>query len=530
MIVKNVFALKLSVLAVTALFATGAQALGTVSFPSTAAIPVAAVQYAGENISPTAATMFTLAPITYTMGVGRGAAGQDMTIIYTFPPGMTLPLAPPVPVFARAIGHIANPLIDCVPTVAVKRVGANEVVYSVTVNGSNLAGAGLIGINPGDTFTSAALMNFTSAVAPAAGSITTGSVVDVTVKLLDQVETACVDNAGLPATCSVSSRVASVANAADFWNSTTGIVGVMADTNQTTTNVNATIPLAGFVAQVGGTGGSPLADDSTTVAKAAVQVRTMIGAKQVGAPALAYALLAGDLVTVTVTDPTSFLGLAAAGLKFGTLPMTIIAATPTSASTAATAGNNPNFNATAAGGAALNNFVSYTSNATTPMGTSRVLGISGGVAPAAGIAHAFTPNATWWTWNSNGTILETPFFTNAVGYNNRFVFMNYSANAVTYSTQCLVETGNTAIAVLPTALVPNASTGTLAANGQTVIQSTNVCTITPALGGSLRGAVRFTINAPSSVVKGVYNTLNTVSGDMSSVEMARPTGGSSTQF
>jgi len=446
---------------------------------------------------------------------GNRVAGQDMTLIYTLPVGMTWATTP-IPTST-----------DATNVITLKRVGANEVVYSVTIGATPLVATNTF------TLTGATVTSAIPALAPAvavAGQLGVGSVVDLQVKLLDQVETACVDNAGLPANCFLTSRVASVANASDFWNNAAvpAAVGVASDLNNTTTNVNATIPLAGFLANL------TFPADTATVAAAAVEVRTALGPRDLTNTAN-YALVAGDLVTVTVTDPTSFLGLAATAgaLSFGTLPMTINALAPTTASTAATAGNNIiDFNRSTTDATAVPpttyasapNTVSYTSNATTPMGTSRVLSIAGAVAPAAGIAHAFTPNATWWTWNSNGTILETPFFTNAVGYTNRFVFMNYSANAVTYTATCLVETGVTATPVLPTALIPNASTGTLAANAQTVINSTNVCTVAgTALAPSTRGAVRFTINAPSSAVKGIYNSYATVSGNMDSAEMTRPT-------
>ena len=113
----------------------------------------------------------------------------------------------------------------------------------------------------------------------------------------------------------------------------------------------------------------------------------------------------------------------------------------------------------------------------------------------------------------NGTVLETPMFSNAAGYNNRFVFMNLGG-AAAYTTQCLVEAGKTAT---PGA----AATGTLAA-GQTVILSTNVCTVTGTATASgntaARGSIRFTIATPPEQVKGVYNSV-APNGSFDAIEM-----------
>ncbi len=159
--------------------------------------------------------------------------------------------------------------------------------------------------------------------------------------------------------------------------------------------------------------------------------------------------------------------------------------------------------------------VSYTSDATTPMGTTRVLSIAGSVAPTSGTGHAYTGNTAWWTWGSNGTVLETPWFTTYSGYISRFAFMNYGTNDVTYSVQCLAESGNTITASpIPT----GSNTGKLVHGEQTVVTATDVCNFS----GNTRGAVRFTINAPNTVVKGVYNVVNASSGSVSVTDLWRP--------
>ena len=113
----------------------------------------------------------------------------------------------------------------------------------------------------------------------------------------------------------------------------------------------------------------------------------------------------------------------------------------------------------------------------------------------------------------NGTVLETPMFSNAAGYNNRFVFMN-SGPAAAYTTECQVEAGKTATA-------GSAATGTLQP-GQNVILSTNVCTVTGTAtasgNGAARGSIRFTIATPPNLMKGVYNSV-APGGSFDAIEM-----------
>lgn len=484
----NNLTFKLSAVAVAVMLASGAQANGTVS-PTAAG--VGGVTYAVEAIG--AATAVTMPNIVYTLGVGRAATGQDMTIIYTLPTGATFNATPAVPVWTKVGG---GTLGGPTPAITLKRGGAgtNEVVYSVSVDPTSTG----TGIFATDTFTLTAPVIKSGAANLNAAAATLA----IQVKLLDQVETACVDNAGLPATCFVSSQVATMANASDFWNTATPAVGVANDTG-TVTDVNATVPLAGFVVAN---------DDTATVAKATVQVRNTTATVQNAANTAAYTLGATDLISITVTDPTGFLGLATNGLSYALATAVVFTPSGTTATRANIPGNDANLSA--------NRLFSYTSNATTPMGVSRVIQIAGGVTPAVGYAHAFTGNATWWTWGSNGTILETPMTAVTANFNNRYVFMNYGSSDVTYSTACLVETGKTAVA-------GTAATGTLKAGKQTVILAADVCTVTGTATGSgnaaARAGVRFTINAPSAIVKGVYNSVNNNTGAIDSIELVRPT-------
>jgi hypothetical protein len=484
--------LKLSAVAVAALVVTGAQANGTVTPTATGA--TGGVTYAMENI--TAATTLTAPAITYTMGVGRAATGQDMTIIYTLPAGSTFNATPAVPTFIATVPTIA------IPSVTLKRGGAGtaEVVYSVSIDPTS-TGAG---IHATDTFTltGATIKGGTNLAA-------NGATFDFQVKLLDQVETACVDNAGTTATCFATSRVATLAPAADFWNSfpTTPVVGVYSDSS-TTTDVNATVPLAGFVSTTDNVP-SAAGNDAAGVAKAIVWVKNTTSGVKNATNTGDYTLGATDLITITVTDPTGFLGLATGGLSYALATPVVFTPSGNTATRTNIPGNDASLNA--------NRVFSYTSDATTPMGVSRVLSIAGAVTPAAGISHNFTGNSSWWTWGSNGTILETAMSAYTAGYNNRFVFMNYGNNDVTYSSTCLVETGKTAV-------TGTAASGTLAHGKQTVIPAANVCTISGTSNGNAatRAGVRFTINAPSTVVKGVYNSVAT-NGSIDSIELVRPT-------
>lgn len=463
------------------LSAAGAQANGSV-VPTNLAAGGEAV-YAMEGIN---ATALTLPSIVYTMGVGRATAGQDMVIVYTLPTGVTFNITPAVPTFTAVASSAA-------PAITFKRggIGTNEAVYSVSIGATAMQATDKLTL---------ATPEITSG---AHGMTAAGSTLSVQVKLLDQVETACVDNAGSPTTCFLTSRVASLGKAADFVNGAAW--GVAADTG-TVTDVRATVPLAGFLAAN---------DDTATVAAATVKIVNTQPAVLSTAGA-AFTLGAADIVTMTITDPTSFLGKAAgnSGLYFAPLVSTAASAANTftisgTTATRALPGNTVGFN--------TNEFVMFTSDATTPMGVSRVLSIAGAVAPTAGIAHAFTGNTAWWTWGSNGTVLETSMFSNVAGYNNRFVFMNYGANPVTYSSTCLVEAGKTAVA-------GTKATGTLVV-GQNVILSADVCTITGAatVGGNTaaRGGARFTINAPASVVKGTYNSV-APNGSFDAIEMLPP--------
>ena len=107
------------------------------------------------------------------------------------------------------------------------------------------------------------------------------------------------------------------------------------------------------------------------------------------------------------------------------------------------------------------------------------------------------------TWTTNGTVLQSPMFSNANGYLSRFAITNVGATDAPYTTRCLSETANVAT-LNTTALGGNGtdnSTGTVPAGGQVVLTSTDVCTFS----GNSRGAVEFTVAGPVGNIHGSYN-------------------------
>lgn len=479
---NSTFIVKAAAAAAALACMTGAHATGTF------AVVGGTVLFSTEATGP--ATALTMPDVVYTIGVPRGIAGQDFAIIYKLPAGATFLATPANPVYVG----------PSTPTITLKRGGAgsNDVVFSVSPT--------VTGVIPGDTFT------LTLGVVNTHGMVGNGASFPVQVTILDQNETACVDNSGTPATCFKSATAASLAQSSNFL-TVGGVVGVTTDPGATTTNVNAVVPLAGFVVD------ATAPADTATVAAADLILKNTTFAVRNPTNTLDYTLLAADKATINITDPTGFLGLATPPGLFIDLDAD---------ATADTAGTGLNGNEifTISGTTASllidgNNVpnplrlstVYYTSNGVTPMGVSRVLGVSGSVNPTvAGIADLpWASNAAWWTWGSNGTVLETPFFTTFPGQNSRFVFMNYGTAPASYTAECLVEAGNTRT-------LGAGAAGTLGAGQQTVVQAPDVCTFS----GNTRAAVRFTVNAPNTVIKAVYNVVNQATGGQTTVEMLRP--------
>lgn len=434
--------------------------------------PAAPVNYAIESLTST--TDVTLATVVYRLDVPRTAA-QDFTIIYTLPAGYTFNATPAAPTLTTG----GTGAMTC----ALKRGGASqsEVVYDCDVTATT---------SIGDSINLAAAQLRDVGTAALLG--TAGNTVSLQAKLLEGGETACVDNAGTPGTCFVSRSVATSSAAVDFVQSPATTLGVVQDTGNTTTDVNAAspaVPLGGFVA-----GGAAPADTATTaIAQVFLSDNASPGLEPDGATD--YSMKVGDKYTYTISDPTGFLGLATDGLCLdvnnnGTLCEAGEIFTGT--------GNTKSLTVTLAAAGAPNAYrnISYRAAGTTSMGTSRTIGIAGTV-DVVGQDHALTGNASWWVWSSNGTQLQAPVFYNNSAFVSRFVLTNTGTVDASYSTRCFGETGTTAT-------LGTSSTGTIPAGGNVELISSNVCTLTSGGSAFPRGTVVFTVNAPTGNIQGSY--------------------------
>lgn len=121
--------------------------------------------------------------------------------------------------------------------------------------------------------------------------------------------------------------------------------------------------------------------------------------------------------------------------------------------------------------------------------------------------------ATSHTWTTNGTVLQSPWFSTASGYISRFVLTNTSSSPAPYSTVVRTETGNTAT-------LGSAATGTVPANGTLVITATDLVTFS----GNTRGTAIFTIAGAKSNIHGVYNIVNATTGSISATNMVTNNG------
>ncbi|MEJ6002196.1 hypothetical protein [Paucibacter soli] len=442
------------------------------------------VNYAVEAMAST--TPVTLGNVVYNMGVARTTT-QPFTLIYTLSSG-TFNATPAVPTAAGGTAAIVGS--------SLKRGGAgsNEVVYDIVVSGN---------ISATDTLT------LVAPVVVGHNLTTSGNAVSMSVKLLDTGETACVDNSGTPSTCAVTSARATAAKASGF-------DAAMATNDTTTvTDVGATVPLAGFVA---GTGAG-IGLDTATVAKVAVSVNNnTAGVKGTGG-VVDYTLVAGDTVTLTLTDATGFLGLKANKLCFDKDADTTLCEAgevfTVSGNTATLAGIPGNSAAFGIGGAASGT-LSFETDATTPMGVSRTIGLAGAVTPttAGAVGFSYAPNASFWQWSSNGTQLQSPWFTTYTGYQSNFFLTNTGTNPASYTARVLTETGNACTA-------GTGASGTIPANGQLFVSATGAAGLCSSMATATRGTAIFTINAPSATVQGGYNVV-APNGSISNQVLVRP--------
>ena len=108
------------------------------------------------------------------------------------------------------------------------------------------------------------------------------------------------------------------------------------------------------------------------------------------------------------------------------------------------------------------------------------------------------------------TILVAPYFSTAPGYTSQFVLANSGSTSAPYSIAVTTEDGNQAFL--------EQTTGTIPANGVVVL---NASSIVSSFSGASRAAATFTIQAPSSVVSGLYQIVDTTTGSISDSTLMR---------
>jgi len=273
------------------------------------------------------------------------------------------------------------------------------------------------------------------------------------------------------------------------------------------------VPLAGFVIQN---------DDTALIAAATVQIKnTMPGVKAAGDPAgNDYVLIAGDKVTVTIEDPTSFLGLSKNGLWWDLNDNLIadsdeIFTVSKDKATLTLPGNHEGFGA--------DHNIYYQVDGTTML-TERTLKISGKVDTSCGADHNLTRcydcNDVWWIWRCpKGVVLQAPFVQIPPGWYGRFVLTNDCTMDAKYTVRYLSEVGNK-MKPLPTVVDNPALSGTIQAKSTVVIDADKVLGVDDKT--RPRGTAIFVIDAPSACVQGLYQVVNVTGGAVSNHVMVRP--------
>lgn len=430
-------------------------------------------RYAVEDISNS--TVVTLADIVYDMGVGRNL-DQDFVVIYTLSEG-NFATTPAIPVVSGS-GAAA---------VALRRGGSgfDYVVYEFRVT---------------TAMTDAAIITLTAPTVAGGGLHIRGAQVAMQMELKDFGESAYIDQSG-----GVSSVRALAVSSSDFWIATPGTYGVLTDTATTINAVSTTIaPLTSFVD-----------DGDDDVYRAAATVQILNAHPQAARNALNtenYVLVAEDVATITVTDENGFLGLALNGLYYdlnddGDADTGEIFNVTGNSATLILAGDDID-------GAEHTLYYALPNNNTTQLGISRSLGISGNMNPGSTgvLDYAFTANAAFWQWDSNGTVLQAPLAQIPAGYLSRFVLA--AKNNTAPLTWAVVLTGENGNVVNPGAV----TSGTIPVNGTVVIDANTV------FSGSVypRCTATFTINGPRNVVQGLYQITNATTGSVSNYIMVEP--------
>lgn len=272
-------------------------------------------------------------------------------------------------------------------------------------------------------------------------------------------------------------------------------------------DVGAATPRTLFVEEGGATDVITSANDTDTTASAALYTVNNDANSTVEDFITA---VAGDTLTLTMTSSSDLGGLSAtAGASF-VEQIAASSGTVNNADTAFTLGTTNTMTSAAIAGTALPARGASTSDdiVLTVTGTSVITNRTFAGAAALNFASAqYADQAyslgTTHSWTTNGTVLQSPMFSNATGYLSRFAITNVGTTPAPYTTRCLAETANTAT-LNTTAAGGNGadnSAGTVPAGGQVVLTSTDVCTFS----GNSRGAIEFTIAGPVANIHGTYN-------------------------
>jgi hypothetical protein len=459
------FSLKLLAVAAASACGTAAMAGSMVVTPS---------KYAVEAITNSSAV--TLPAVALTIGVGR-TTSQDFTVVVKPKTGST---------FSAASCTTALPTFDDgtgsgTIAASLKRASTSECAYEIDVTANIAAG-------------DAANLTFTGLVLASHTLGTVGATETVAVGVWDLGETARIDNS------------------ADLTNTVgqtyQGVTLTATQDTGTTTNVDDSRgPLFGFLAAN---------DDTANIASANFALN--INGSLLTNAGVQFTNAALTNVTFTVTgdfDGVSTNFTAASNASVNAAAMTVTVAGSGASTTASFTATSAQLNATGD----TNGNVGLKTLGTKSLGTSRTYGLSAVVNPAlTGVADQnLAGNASWWVWGANAVELRSAFFNNDTTNGNftRFFFQNTGA-AAAYSAVCYSDDD------AKTVTYGTAKTGTMR-SGQTTIVAADICTFS----AGQRGAITFTVNAPVSNIKGVYQqALNGAAAGYIALE--RPYGNNNT--
>lgn len=405
----------------------------------------------------TSATNLAFAGQVYTMGIARNV-GQNFILRYNLSSGV--------------FGTGALALVDSVPanTTIVLRsggIGSNQVEFDI-----NVVAAG--GTAIGETFTLTGTVRF-----PAGSAV--GSAINITVDVRDVI--GVLDNVPGPFTRTLA---------------TLGAAATMTAATDNGTVINATVlpPLTQFVVANDDT--ALVATATVTTTKTVLTVRDATGLAD-------YVLLAGDLVTFTITGDFSGINQVAFDLNADAV---ITVGGGTAANEVFTVVGNTatlTVNGDRLGTAATT--IHFTKAAAAVL-SPRTFGIAATIAPAAGVSQnrsVATANATWFVWTQNGTTLLSPYITFSPGNSTKFRFTNSTNVAITILIAVVVDQGT---------ITQNVAQVVVPAGGSQQITLSDV----PAAGTGELGPIA-TLNTGTQPVRGkatftALTETNNVSGTM----------------